>query len=361
MRYTFLCVLCLFFFSLNCERIQDIQEVVKKDGFGKISIKIANSPPVIKSVTASLSRSGYADRSIQLIFSDSDRTASGSFTTVPNGTWHLKVDAIDSASIIWYSGEKDVFVIPDTTTKVDVILSPTPGDVEIIVTWGNICVPIPEDIVAWWTADDSTRDIIGDSIGYLQGGVSYTNGIVQRGFYFNGVDGRIHYPDMEALKLTGSLTIDAWVYVSSYPIGHEGHILFRGDDRIGIDPYNFRILPSGNIEMLIASATSQASLRAPMPLQQFVYVATTLDSLSGLLKIYIDGNTVAETTTTVRPFKNLDSDYSPGIGIGNTQGYGLAHNSPFHGIIDELTVYRRALTATEIKSIYLAGVSGKCR
>src|SRR5581483_4054768 len=57
------------------------------------------------------------------------------------------------------------------------------------------------------------------------------------------------------------------------------------------------------------------------------------------------------------PIGDLDPAFSPGVAIGNRS---RADNSePFHGYIDELSVYGRALTAPEIAAIAAAGVNGK--
>src|SRR5262249_12154461 len=57
------------------------------------------------------------------------------------------------------------------------------------------------------------------------------------------------------------------------------------------------------------------------------------------------------------PFGDLDPAFSPGVSIGNRS---RADNSePFHGLIDELSVYGRALTGPEIAAIAAAGVNGK--
>lgn len=78
------------------------------------------------------------------------------------------------------------------------------------------------------------------------------------------------------------------------------------------------------------------------------------------MRLYVNGSIVAETITVIRPFRELDPNYNPGVGIGNTQG-NSSYNHPFHGIIDELSVYDRALSENEIKAIFKVGNSGKCK
>jgi hypothetical protein len=359
MKSAFLLSLIFPLIFLGCETVQEPPATSIAYQFGKISLTINDAPPGITKVLALLSRYGYDDRILQLEIADSNNSASGLMNNVASGMWNMRVDAFDGSDIVRYRGEKSVMVIPDTTTVVDLILMPMTGNLQINVTWGSKGVRAPKDLVAWWTSEYNTRDIIGSYTGEVQNGVSYSTGVVGKGFCFNGIDGRINFPDVDYLKLTGSLTIEGWINISSYPVAHEGHILFRGDDRIGLDPYDLRIIPGGKIEMLIASQSEYIKLNAPIPSRQFVHVAATLDSLTGSLRLYLNGTIAAETTTTIRPFRDLSQSYAPGIGIGNTQGSGSEHNSPFHGTIDELSVYKRSLTINEIRSIYLAGKSGK--
>jgi len=42
-------------------------------------------------------------------------------------------------------------------------------------------------------------------------------------------------------------------------------------------------------------------------------------------------------------------------------GKNLGTGSCFHGMIDEVSIYNRALSASEIQSVYYAGSSGKCK
>src|SRR5437867_13359043 len=70
------------------------------NGIVKITISDASPPSRISQVTAKLSLPGSEERILRLAISDSGRKASGSFGDVPVGTWHLRVDALDSLGIV---------------------------------------------------------------------------------------------------------------------------------------------------------------------------------------------------------------------------------------------------------------------
>lgn len=72
-------------------------------------------------------------------------------------------------------------------------------------------------------------------------------------------------------------------------------------------------------------------------------------------QIYIDGQLVLTFDPTVCPGEL--SNTGP-LWIGNHATPGL--QAYYHGIIDEVGLYNRALTAGEVAAIYNAGGAGKC-
>jgi hypothetical protein len=106
------------------------------------------------------------------------------------------------------------------------------------------------------------------------------------------------------------------------------------------------------------AAGNSAAVQTPLVYNQWWHVAGTLDNSSGSLSLYVNGLLAAQTNTPVRPFGALVASESPGIGIGNVNDGGNVF--PFHGDIDEVSLYNRALTPDEIHDIYVSGGAGKC-
>src|SRR2546421_8334663 len=105
---------------------------------GTVQMSFARAPSGIAQVIATLSRAGYDNRILHLTVSDSGKVASGSFSSVPIGTWHLKVDALNDTGAVQYSGETDLEVLPDQTTQVSLELLSNTGSIDIVVTWGAV-------------------------------------------------------------------------------------------------------------------------------------------------------------------------------------------------------------------------------
>ena len=213
--------------------------------------------------------------------------------------------------------------------------------------------------VSAWRGEENALDRNEKNSGTLIGGVSFVPAMAGQGFRFNGVDGAVNVPDSESLKITGSLTISAWLHVEAFPSAEQGGamILFRGDDRGGMDPYHLSVNPSGRLMFVVMSPNNEAAeVTAPLRAGRFVFVTATLDAKTGRMRLYQNGAIVAETTMTFGPLLgDLDAGAYPGVGIGNHAGQGVSgFRYPFRGIIDELELYDRALSPTEVRAAYQA-------
>jgi serine/threonine protein kinase len=208
-------------------------------------------------------------------------------------------------------------------------------------------------LISWWPAEGNAGDIVGTNDGVLCGGVGFAKGIIGQAFDFRGKAQKVTIPDNESLKLTNSLTIEGWIYVRG-----PGFILFRGDNRPGLDPYALQVNPGGSLTFAIYSeANEAATVYDRIPLKQWIHAAATLDGSSGKMRLYVDGILVAEKSTIIRPLRDLDPQAGPGLAIGGHAG--SDDYSPFDGMVDELSLYGRALGEDEIRAIANAGKTGK--
>jgi hypothetical protein len=175
----------------------------------------------------------------------------------------------------------------------------------------------------------------------------------------NGINQRIFIPDYPKLALTASITIEAWIYVAAPPGGPNdaGQILFRGDDRLGLDPYSLTLIDSSLTFQVTNAANGSVSVSAPLPgMKQWVFVAGELDGASGAMRLYVNGKLGGFTTTSIRPFAPLDAGSRAGLGIGNTQSANYAQYFP--GFIDEVRVSNTALSPSQFLNAATSSISG---
>jgi hypothetical protein len=219
-------------------------------------------------------------------------------------------------------------------------------------------VAVPSGIVSWWTANNTAADVYGLNNATLTG-VTYATGQVGQAFSFDGTDDSAKVADSSNLAFTASLTIEGWIKVNALPAsGSHGEIMFRGDDRSSLGPYSLSVELNGNLSFQITAVGNGSDIQTPISTGQWTHVAASLDDATGLMSLYVNGVLAAQSTSDVRPFATLDPTQNPAVGIGNSND--PAHyNVPFNGLIDELSVYNRALAPGEVLGIDKSGSSGK--
>lgn len=167
---------------------------------------------------------------------------------------------------------------------------------------------------------------------------------------FNGVRAGIHFGDLPQLKLTDSITISLWINARTYRNDGPGaQVLFRGDDRNGVDPYFMAIHPDGTINFAVQSEDQTIRhVGTDLERNRWTQIVASWDSESGFLRMWQGGELVGLIRTKARPFAQLDNRFTPGVSIGNVQNDKGPHNQPFNGMIADLRLYRGAWTPDEL-------------
>ena len=203
------------------------------------------------------------------------------------------------------------------------------------------CATPPNDIISWWSGDNNALDLVGTSPGTMMNGATYTTGKVGEAFNLDGVDDYIQVPSLTGANFPLTFTLDAWVKVSAYPSVTERVIAGMAGG------YQLNLLPDGRIKFGF-SGTMVIS-ENPMPTGSFALVTGTVDG-SGTVNIYING--ALDKTGTTTPGTNAN--------VFQIGGFGDFSGSFFQGVIDEVGLYGRVLSETEIQTLYNAGTTGMC-
>lgn len=227
----------------------------------------------------------------------------------------------------------------------DHTVAPTSNTTYIASFITTSCVPFPSGLVAWWRGDGNAQDETGVNNGTLIGNMTFGGGKVGDGFLGNSSTGLVQVPDSPSLALNHSMTLEGWLKVNSYG----GTVIERRTSDFRWS-YQLRILSSGELDFTIwyNNNSGISANTDPLPLGQFVHFAASLDDNNSQAKIYINGSPVGQFT--IAQPRNVISDAI--INIGN-----------INGITDELSVYDRALSSSQIQDIYNAGIAnmvGKC-
>lgn len=243
------------------------------------------------------------------------------------------------------------------------------SDILINVLFPNRqCLPPPSGLVAWWPGDGNAHDIVGGNNGIMGNAVSFTSGKVGLGFEFFGISNLtpqaiVRIPHTENLNLT-AVTMEAWILINTFPPPEaDWCIATKGvtaKDSENYSMYIRNINNSGKLKLLFEyynppdSPTGFSwimSQEVSLNLLEFHHVALTADG--DQIKFYVDGRFISQSA---QPGPLRPNDFPFQIGSAFP-----AYGNRFNGIIDELTIYNRALTAYEIEIIYMVGTSGKCK
>jgi hypothetical protein len=203
-------------------------------------------------------------------------------------------------------------------------------------------------LVGWWQGNGNGNDSASTNNGIVGSNVSFVGGLFGQAFSFPGTaPGYVYIPDCAAFKLTNSLSIAAWVYPRNYGI-NGGIVLERGD--YYTQPFYMTFDSGGRLLFVMNFSSPGQTVLYPtnvVPLNAWTHIAGTLDGSTGDMRIYINGNLIAETITSNRPIANLNPAQHPGIGIGANSDDDTGYL--FNGYIEEALLYSRALSPSEIQ------------
>jgi len=217
-------------------------------------------------------------------------------------------------------------------------------------------VPAPSGLVSWWPGEGDATDIVGPNNGALLNGLGFTTGKVGQGYNFDGVDDTILVPASESLNVGAGpgFTLECWINPTDVD---NQHPLFEwmGESNNLTDLGVLFWAPAGDAKTLCAElGPGSAPMTSPVVLQTnvFQHVALTYDKASGIAKIYYNGALVQTAS--------LGAGFIPKTSNALLIGRRMSiDNWYFSGILDEPSLYGRALTSDEIAAIYNAGTAGK--
>lgn len=205
----------------------------------------------------------------------------------------------------------------------------------------------PSGIVSWWPGEGNAADIIGPNSGVASGGVIYVTGRLGQAFRFDG-SGIVTAPTTGMPIGSNERTIELWVRVDQVT---SNQAMFGGYGTFGSTgaTYHVGALQQGGLTFF--SQWGQAIFGVAIPTATWTHVVAT--TRGQVTYLYLNG---AVSAAGVIPFNTpaATNFYIGRIGgsIGNTVN--------LIGAVDEVTVYNRALTDTEILGLANAPL-GKCR
>jgi hypothetical protein len=226
------------------------------------------------------------------------------------------------------------------------------------------CDPVPDNLVLWLPFDETSG---ATALNLAPGGNSGTKinsptingGYVVRSLCFDGASQYVAVPDYAAINVGANedFSIDAWVKRDPAS-GNTVRIIADKRDPVSGAGYSLSI-SYGNLIFQLADAFGYTNYRdtgtVPADGQWHFVAVTVIRTLTTGGHFYVDG----VATGTFDPTGHPNS-------LANTAPFQVAAslvagNLPWLGCIDEVEMFKRALTMAEVQGIFSAGSAGKCK
>jgi len=183
----------------------------------------------------------------------------------------------------------------------------------------------------------TTTSLVGSITSALENGVGFSanNGGT---FTFDGIDDYIGVPDSSVFNFTATpgVTIELWVYVTSYSSGGSMFICQQNGSTFG--GFEFWTNTSGSILFNSNASTNiVTSAVGTFELNKWKHLVCTANGTTG--KIYVNGELITTNSTT-----NFPSNVNGDLRIGNWPASGYMVN----GSIPIVRLYNGELTTAQV-------------
>ena len=221
-------------------------------------------------------------------------------------------------------------------------------------------------LVAQYSFDSNSEkdDSNNDHDGLAKGGLGYTKGISGQAASFDGGDDYIELPSAEAILGTNpdEWTYSSWFNVSEFSTttsgsGAYGTILSDYYSTGGDSLYGVRLSVNSNGDG--STGKVQASVRSAgcsgcvinsgvsVSAGEWTYVAVVVSKIKGTLEVFVNG--ISQGDAALDP----DIDYIEDVPMSIGRDFYLGKSwGLFNGSIDEVRIYNRALSGSEVLDLY---------
>ena len=228
------------------------------------------------------------------------------------------------------------------------------------------CTAPPAGLVSWWRGEGNALDQAGTNNGTAVNGVVFPTGKVGQAFGFNGTSSYVQVPSSASLNPSGSFSIETWIYPrQDTPYGV--NLLSKWGDLGEFDnqrSYGLILLPGRGLSFAITDIAHQwdpsfqyfPTDPGVIALRAWNHVVAVYDQSTGTRRTFVNGVQAKSRTDAPITIYNGAAPLTFGAdsrGGGQVEGF-------YDGLLDEVSLYNRALTTNEITALYAVGSAGKC-
>jgi hypothetical protein len=200
------------------------------------------------------------------------------------------------------------------------------------------------DLEAWWRFQEGSGTTVSDSVdaqhtGSFAGGGSWAGGIRDSGGSFNGAN-YVSVPAHANFNSPGSFSISLWVWPEVLDGVYRG-LMYKDFEQWGQTTTAWRLLvtPQNKVRFDARADLHMLDSITSLEPRRWAHIAAVYDLSAGKMRLYLNG--VLENEVLGDPNNGLNLP----IVIGKEEW------SSFSGVIDEVRMYRRALTRAQVRAL----------
>lgn len=211
-------------------------------------------------------------------------------------------------------------------------------------------VVVPDGLQGYWRMDETDGEQVYDSSGKDRHGLVCDGAIRVVGkqagaFGFDGIDDHVAVQGGGFdIPTTDQYSVAAWVWISETATTRQT-IVARGDGA----PISLFVETDGRLGARIRTSGPAATFYSTDPLEitHWHHVAATYQN--GAFKLYVNGvEDVSEACTGAPSVFTIYLTIGSAVG----SGYPAAGGQYFHGMIDDVRIYNRVLTSSEVATLF---------
>jgi hypothetical protein len=232
-----------------------------------------------------------------------------------------------------------------------------------VASANSTCSGITEGLVACYPFDGNANDASGNgNHGMSQSGVSFVAGKIGKAAKFDGgINGYIRIPHNATQKFNDQFSVAGWILSNG-----RGGIIFtkyswaaaggggKGFSISGSDDLTYALTNSAISIASLFNTSGGHEYRPVYKIPSYIFQYFVVTYNQGKAKIYISGELKVEKD--MPHLGTLENNYDMLIGAfftnDGTTVYSSINGRSFDGLLDDLRIYNRALSDSEIKTLY---------
>jgi len=222
--------------------------------------------------------------------------------------------------------------------------------------FGNAVADISSGLVAHYKFDGNANDSSGNGYNAIEsGGVSYVSGKYAQATSFDGDNGKYIYTTLNPLTGIGTsdFTISVWTKFNKVT---DNWIYFLGENLYGGEE-GIRALISNDstvkiqITDLTTGSSNSSTIVSSTVLSTDTWYHIVMSRNNSVAYLYVNA-VLNGSISSIQSLTSNEFSNSITVGVRPTNW-----NYPFNGQIDELKIYNRALSESEIQELYTGETS----